>query len=332
MAHMDYKNMISDLERFVAEAKSGGSRYVDIPWRGAGITGSNQFLFFLKPELTKSMDKFHSLAEFVFSKLDEFHLFIENAFIISGEYLAEHRVMSAHYGVIDAAAHSPETSMTPSMWKTFEESFMKKPEGARVVGSIPYLEEHPELDPAALSAAWLKREYTRVGSGTYCEYIDEEDLYLVNGFYPRLLNHFTRPENCIVCFILRGSTPWSSVRGEFAGATAPERAAPGSVRNGFLTRKDEFGLPEVSANLNGVHLSAGPLEGVVEILRFSSGNMKLSDLVFGKMLEENFSKAEIDLMLSNGPVSTKGGETTYFDLTEELDSAEAINAMRARVT
>ena len=326
---MDYAKIVSDLGKAAEMAKSGGARYLNLPWQAGGVDGSNQFLFFLKPELTESIDRFQVIADFILSKLNEFRLSIESVFVISGEYLAKNNVMSNHYGVIDAAAHSPEASMTESMWKNFEESFMKKREEARVVGGIPYLADHPQLDSATLSAAWLERGYTRLGSGTYCQYIEEENVYLVNGFYPRLLNHFTRPGSCIVCFVLRGSTSWSVARGEFAGATAPEKADLGSVRNGLLTRKEEFGLPEVSANLNGVHLSAGPLEGVVEILRFSSAKMKLRDLVFGKMLEESFSESEIALMLSNGPVSTKEGQVTCFDLTEELDSVDAIDVMRA---
>ena len=85
----------------------------------------------------------------------------------------------------------------------------------------------------------------------------------------------------------------------------------------------------MSANLNGVHLSAGPLEGVVEIMRFSAGKTELKDLVFGKMLKENFGEPEITQMLSNSSVSVKEGETTFFDLTEELDSGESIDVLKA---
>ncbi len=326
---MDFEKTISDLSKAVAGAKSGGDSFIDIPWQDSGDIGSNQFLFFLKPEVTQAADRFSFIAEFILGKLEEYHLFVESGFVMSGEYLAKHRIISAHYGVIDAAAHTPETSITQSMWKTFEDKFDRKREDTRVIGGVPYLEDHPELDAEKLSFAWLEREYVRLGSGTYCQYIDEEDVYLINGFYPRLLNHFTRPGSCIACFVLRGATPWSVARGDFVGATAPDKAKSGSIRNSLLARKEEFGLPEVSANLNGVHLSAGPLEGVVEIMRFSAGQTKLGDLVFGKMLKESFGEPGITQMLSNTSVSVKEGETTFFDLTEELDSGEAINVLQA---
>jgi nucleoside diphosphate kinase len=200
-----------------------------------------------------------------------------------------------------------------------------------LVGGIEYLANHPDMDAAALSQKWLNGGYRRLGGGTYCQYIDKEDLYLINGFYPRLLEHFTKPGACIACFVVRGATPWKKARSEFAGATAPEEAVPGSIRNGLLTRKKEFGLPEVSPNLNGVHLSAGPLEGVVEIMRFSARHRELEDLVFGKMLIENFDGPDIDSMLSNSIVAARHGSTSCFDLTEELDSNDAIDELALAV-
>lgn len=320
--------MISAISAAVSQAKSGGDQYIEIPFEKTEEKGSNQFLFFMKPEVTETGEKFGKLAGFILDKVAEYKLTVESGFVLSGEYLGTHRVISAHYGVIDAASYSPETALTQPMWEAFENHFERKRQGARVVGSVPYLADQPSLDAEKLSSLWLSRGAVKLGSGTYCQYVEEEDTYLINGFFPRLLNHFTRPGSCIACFILRGATPWKSARGEFVGATAPDQAKPGSVRNSLLIRKEEFGLREVSANLNGVHLSAGPLEGVVEIMRFSSKHTKLDDLVFGKMLQESIEESKIEPLLANCPLNTDGVSTTSFDLTEEVDSGDAIKLLK----
>ena len=62
-----------------------------------------------------------------------------------------------------------------------------------------------------------------------------------------------------------------------------------------FVNKEKFGLDEVSASQNGFHLSAGPVEGLVELMRygsdFSTGEIKKpSDFSFGKELLRVFSE------------------------------------------
>lgn len=330
---MSYNKLIAELMGAIESARSGADRggadaYIDFFLNDESASGSNQMLLFMKPELTADTADTEAIGAFVFEKLEQYGLSIENAFVISGGYIDKHRIICAHYGLIDAAAHAPMEIMTEAMWQRFEEVFGGKREEARLVGGVEYLEQHRELDVEDLSSGWLERGYEKLGSGVYCQRLEGEGLYLINGFYPRLLKHFTKPEACLACFVLRGSTHWRVARNEFAGATAPEKARPGSIRNELLVRRESFRLHEISANLNGIHLSAGPVEGAVEILRFSARHQKLSELLFGSMLLEEFAAEQIDEILGNGKVQTEEGETTFFDLTEELDSEDAIHKIK----
>ncbi|MBN1685724.1 MAG: hypothetical protein JW852_03670 [Spirochaetales bacterium] len=328
---MNYSNLIADLIKALEKARSGAKTPADFFLNSGDAAGSNQMLLFMKPELTLEGTDIEAVAGFIFDKIESFRLSIESAFVISGPYIEKHGIIAAHYGIIDTAAHAPRKAMTDGMWQRFEEAFGGKREGVQLIGGVEYLEKHPEVNAAGLSARWLKNDYTKLGSGVYCQRMGEENLYLVNGFYPRLREHFTHGNACVVCFVLRGSTGWHTARNDFAGATAPEKALPGSVRNGLLARRAEFRLPEVSANLNGIHLSAGPVEAVVEILRFSSRHAKVEDLLFGKMLLAEFTREQVADILANRTVHTKDGRTTFFDLTEELDSEEALRVLKAAV-
>ena len=57
------------------------------------------------------------------------------------------------------------------------------------------------------------------------------------------------------------------------GTTDPSKAAADSIRGTLFADPAAFGLATVSSNFNGVHMSAGPLEGLVELVRFFGGSV-----------------------------------------------------------
>jgi hypothetical protein len=325
---MENEKLIVSLVEAIDAAKGGKQDYINFYEDVQGDYGSNEMLFFLKPELTMIEKEFRSIATFVFEKIEEYGLNVTRGFVISGRRIEEANLIAEHYGIIDAASRSGSDVFSDSMWRAFEQTFGKHKENVRVYGSVEYLKDHNELDADDLSERWVKGGYTKIGSGVYCQHIEVEDVYLINGFYPQLLRRFTQPGSCIGCFLLRGHTSWGAARNQLVGATAPGKAVVGSIRNSLLERKKEFGLQEISANKNGVHLSAGPVEGVVEILRFSEQHTGLEDLVFGRMLQESFAAEQIEKILSNAFVKSGDGHISTFDLTEELDSGDAIERLK----
>ena len=61
------------------------------------------------------------------------------------------------------------------------------------------------------------------------------------------------------------AVPWSKFRTDIVGATDPTAATKGSLRNKILEEWKALGLPfEPSTADNGVHASAGPVEGMRE--------------------------------------------------------------------
>jgi hypothetical protein len=55
---------------------------------------------------------------------------------------------------------------------------------------------------------------------------------------------------------------------------------------------------------------------------------KEEDYVFGRMLKSNFDDATISHFCNNKAVSVQGVKTSPFDLTEEKNSIEALQALR----
>ena len=330
------KSLQERIKTAVEATVNGKERYTRIEVPLDKREGENQFLFFLKPELMENLSRFPEILSFIADKLDTFQFAVEGAAVISGLYLEEFGIVSEHYGIIDSAARDPYSAMTPGLWASFEKTFSADRDAARLVGGVTYLQDHPDLGAEALTEQWLRRGFTRLGSGTYCQYVEEEKVYLINGFYPRLLLHFAREASCIVAFVLRSNTSWRQARRDFTGATVPEEAIVGSIRRDLLDRKADYGLKEISPNLNGIHLSAGPVEALVELRRFMSdrsassytGDIPVSNFAFGRLLNESFSDAEIKALLSNSKLKTDEGEITVFDLTEEVDSGAAVKILK----
>jgi hypothetical protein len=293
--------------------------------------GGSQMLFFLKPELMRS-PRLALVVELVADALARAPLAVESVVLLSGAYMEEHGIVAEHYGVIDAVARDPAANLSEQARRRFRELYGHDAD-ERVVGGLAYLAAHPELDAEALAKQWLGRGADKLAGGTYCQPLPGEGLYLVNGFYPRMLGHFTAPASRVAGFVLRGDVRWAAARQGFCGATDPARAAPGSLRAEIFRRQGDLALSEVSANLNGVHLSAGPLEALVELRRFASDlsasatPRPVEDFEFGRALSQRLGAGAVRALLRNPTVATPQGARSAFDLTEEKEPGEALEIL-----
>ena len=166
---------------------------------------------------------------------------------------------------------------------------------SKVLGSLQFLQQYPSFTPDSLQQLWQQSQTAKLSGGNYCALVKAggEDVYLINGFHPKQLIHFTAEGRMIITFKLTGNLDWAVARNQFIGKTNPADAAPGSLRNELLVNKEKFGLNEVSASQNGFHLSAGPVEGLVELMRYGSDFSadeikKPADFSFGRQLIESF--------------------------------------------
>ncbi|TAD96382.1 MAG: hypothetical protein EAZ97_14115 [Bacteroidetes bacterium] len=301
------------------------------------IVAKNEFLFFLKPELTVADPKikFSQIVELALAKINEFGLKIKNISVLSAQYLQNYNIIAQHYGVINQLSSNPKQYLSEGARAKFQELYGKTVAEANLLGSVEFLTKYPAFNALSLDYLWQNKANQKLAGGTYCEDIklDGDLAYVINGFHPRQLMHFTDKGRSIVVFTLAGDLKWSEARTNLIGTTNPQTAASGSLRKSLLDKKDELGLAEVSQGMNGVHLSAGAVEGLVELIRynsnFASKELKtFTDFSFGKSLKSNFSDAQIDSILNNENVNVDGKNISIFDLTEEKDSDEAIAILK----
>ncbi len=300
------------------------------------IEKKNELLFFFKPELlvpeSVNLEKILEITE---EKFDEFGIEIESLSLVSGEYLKKHEIMAKHYGVINRIARFGKAELTTEALEKFKEIFGIEPEKAEILGAFQFIDRFPFFNEFSLNVLWENLENKKLASGTYCEKIkvDEKRVFVLNGFHPFQLHHFTRKEAFLIVLAVSSDTDWKTLRQDFIGATNPEKAKEGSMRRIFLERKEELGIPVVAQGYNGVHLSAGPVEALVEILRFCSNyeNNKLlkpEDTAIGKEFLKTFEKNILEKIMENPKIEVEGKVISVFDLTEEMDVGEAIEVLR----
>ncbi|MBN1414110.1 MAG: hypothetical protein JW973_03325 [Bacteroidales bacterium] len=299
-------------------------------------TRENEFLFFIKPELTMKspLIKFDLILKMLFEQFKKFRLVLKDMRILSAQYLKTYNIIAQHYGVINAVSASPRVNMTDDAKERFQILTGKSINEVRILGSLEIHEQYPDFSSSSLDYLWQNVRTEKLAGGTYQAkvFIDGEELYIINGFHPRQLEHYIQPGRCIITMTLSGDLSWKEARNAFIGLTNPEDAQPGSLRNILLRNQSLYGLQTVSSSRNGFHLSAGPIEGLVELMRytsnFSTNNIyNYTDFSFGQKLAEKFGDAITTSILQNMAVDTGGKKITIFDLTEEKNSGEALDIL-----
>ncbi len=325
------------IQETIQKAQKEQISYESVYQADQPVAGKNEFLFFIKPEITLPSDtiQLEAILDLIISRIKQFELNIADVKVLTAKYLKQHNIIAQHYGVINKLANDAVSTMSDGAKEKFQQLYGSSVNELRVLGGFEVLSAFPEFTPTTLEYLWQNISANKLAGGTYCIEVsfDGEKIYVIDGFHPRQLEHFVAPSRSIVVFTLKGDIDWEIARGEFIGATNPHKASEKSLRRAFLNNKEDLGLSDVSQGMNGVHLSAGPIEGLVELIRynsnFESNELKTyKDFDFGKKLAEHFSEEQINKILDNMDVEVAGKMESVFDLTEEKNSDESIGILK----
>jgi len=306
---------------------------------------AHQFLFFLKPEATNFRDGAHvekilrkslSLLE---KGVDGSPVKIGAIRVVGGPYLDKHSIMVQHYGVIAKISKEGESAISEAARDVLRTKFADDlknwtPEyyKSHVLGGHQILAKFPQLNAFSLLALNDNSTITRLGPGTYTikPKIRGETFIVLNSFHPYQVVPYNTKGNAIIVFECVSQCSWRDLRGRLAGPTDPTTAPEGSIRHALLKDKVEFGLTDVDRGSNGVHMSAGPLEGLVELQRFFSDKdtgkaVGFNETAFGSLLLGKGIKEEKLVALAENPdaETPDGKKKSVFDLTEEENALES---------
>ena len=198
------------------------------------------------------------------------------------------------------------------------------------------MEAFPDFNPISMTVLWdnLNEGSKRIAPGTYAMRVQvlNEFVVLLNGFHPHQLDHFHGQGQAIIVALVRFKRSWKEMRDKMIGETDPTKADAGSIRAQLLARCSELGVPVVNKGLNGIHLSAGPLEGMVEVARFCSPPSSDAETMFlqtnfGTLLKQRIGIERVCGLAENPMLKIEGKDISAFDATELVDPNQAIEVL-----
>ncbi len=255
---------------------------------------------------------------------------VHQTMILTGPELEARGAMQEHYGVINQISRLGRSALTEAAEQALQQAYGADLDDAVVLGGHQFLTEYPEVSPYALGMLFANAEVQRLGPGTYAALVtvDGTPVVILNGFHPRQLSFFTAEDT--VCAFLHCSSPtgWEVLRSDLIGTTDPAKADADSIRGRLFADPAAFGLQTVSYNFNGVHMSAGPLEGLAELHRFFGTGAPLTGWSFAKALVAAGVEPDRVAELVDNPILEAEGERgTAFDLTEGVDAPVAVELL-----
>ena len=298
----------------------------------------NELVLFTKPEvfLVSKNDQSEKIVNLVLNKIREFDAQVEGITVVGGRVLEEMEIMSRHYGFINVLSRSASKMLNADDKRKIEDALGASVSGYDILGGHEYLKQYPQETGSDLDRLWFGEKSAKIRSGFYVRSVkkDGRNIVLVNGFHPEQLSHFTDPSHKIVLMLLHSNTDWSTLKNEMVGATFPEKAAPGSMRGTLYAHAKEYGFESVSIANNAVHLSAGPFEGMFEIVNFFGKIMGLDlqtqpPLTLRRMLEAGIDYDHAVKALDNPPIMRSGKSVDLFTATEDMNTDEAIALYKA---
>lgn len=300
----------------------------------------NHFVLFLKPELLNIRGgvRLEPILDLIRASLKKYGVETGAVRALNGPYLARYKIMEQHYGVINRASRLGLGALSPATRQKLE---AECPGIKTILGAHQFLERYPDVSAFAVNVIVDTLGSKRVASGKYYSVLNVagERVIVLNAFHPQQLLHYTDRGQTVVVFECFTDTDWHVLRHELTGATDPSRAQVGSIRRTLRERSHELGLIEVATGTNGVHCSAGPLEGMLEFCRFFSdhANKKLispGDTPFGRLLQKEGVRKKDIAVLAKNPILGGGADAaaSAFNQTEDKNSEAAaellVTAMR----
>ena len=298
----------------------------------------NVALVFIKPHAATD-----ATEAFVRGHLQSAGISIVDSGVKTAAEIEKQRLIDQHYGSLAQLAMDAkpsELAVSPEALSDFESTY-GLPWSEVVAGSSaltnPEAMKALKVDGSELERLWRGGVQLKLAPGTYVSRLDrpgKDDMYTLNGFYPAMRQACVEDGASVrymVCEWEQEKLTWKAFRQEVIGATNPADAAGGSCRAELLKRWQELGLAEEpSMKLNGVHASAGPLEGLKERCVWCGATLSTDEFAKRIMDEAGLSEGTLTSWLADNPPVTLGGDTDkVFDLTEEMGCDEVLQLCKA---
>lgn len=290
----------------------------------AGDADLNQFLLFMKPELSAPGVDTAAVVQASFEQLEKWDIEVRSVTVWSGTYLRHSGVMQRHYETLNRASHEGLRSRHDRARARLNAAFpVARANPANVVGAHAFLQANREFSSLALETLARNLPIIKLGAGLYAMSVAVEgtEMVIINPFHPWQLEWLTRPGSATVALTCLSVAGLREVRHACVGEVDPASAFPGSLRREFYEHQRRYRMSGISTGRNGFHISPGLLEAMFAIVRsFDDRALTIEDTSLGRaLLARGHEPRALWGLATNPVVVTDSGEVPIFELTEELE-------------
>jgi hypothetical protein len=256
----------------------------------------------------------------------------------SGRELREKGVVDTHYGALaQRALHDSPASLEleEDTKKKFESTFgMSWPDAlasGKLVNLTEALKQLPTLNESTMASAWRSGPSVKLMPGTYVAKV--EDLFIINGFYADMSSMWKQDSAKVLFYLVQwneADLSWADFRGKLIGSTDPAKADPVSIRGTLLKDyQSRFGLDTTpTTTLNGVHASAGPIEGARECVIWSKMPASHVFVLHKAARKAKVSEAAWKQAMDNAKVSLGDKKGLVFDISEGMSAVQGLELLK----
>jgi hypothetical protein len=202
-----------------------------------------------------------------------------------------------------------------------------------VLGAYEALSHEPDLTPAELEHRCRRAGITKLGPGSYASAVKAGGrvLTVLNGFLPALAASWQRSASAVGILECHSPREVAELRAGLLGDLHPGRAAPDTLRGAAGAVAAQHGI-SLSEGRNGVHLSAGHLEGMFQVWRYfaAADGRDTGATALGRTLAAlGVTPAALAPLATDPGIPDGPGETVSpYGVTENLARAEAVALVR----
>ncbi len=225
----------------------------------------NQALTFLKPHAARSP----AVRQFVLDTFRGYGIDVLAERRMTGRQILADNLVDRHYAANARRGtfeHAMAVDLKDSAREAFRIAFDQTWEDAVREGKVfsgEAMRQRLGLNGEALNERWAHYGAHKLSAGCYAAWFEQEDCYVLNGFYPSVREQFTREDATLDIFAVGFELPWATFRSDVIGSTSPAAAVEGSIRGHLHDHAAEYGLL-VDSRDNVIHASASPFEALCE--------------------------------------------------------------------
>lgn len=290
------------------------------------------FVTLIKPEALSSSAAVDAMTEVVRVLVGGDVTIVRCALIPASDYLARGFLL-LHYPRLHRVAAMAASGLCSDPRRRLS-SLTASSGAVGVVGAFQAMAYDPDLSPAMLEARCEEAGVHKLGSGSYASAVllKKRVVAVLNGFLPALALSYANSDALVAILECHSHREIADLRARLLGDLDPRAAPPTSLRGALSALISEQYGGALSKGRNGVHLSAGHLEGMFQVRTYFAvgDDHGLEGTALGRSLSSRgVSMSAVGALAFDPDLTNERGETFGpHGATENLRREEVLDLVQ----